>query len=177
LDRLDGTLALNAGFLAGHSAIRRLVMGEASTERPARDAELDAMITALREALAAGALGFSTSWGFAHRDAAGVPVPSRHAPADELVALAAVCREFDGTSLEFAPPSVSLPFDHDVADVMVRMSVASGRQLNWNVLFPTMATADDVDAKLAIGSETRARGGNVVALTIPMELGVRFNFL
>src|SRR5439155_14786860 len=38
-------------------------------------------------------------------------------------------------------------------------------------------TADDVDAKLAVGSEARARGGNVVALTIPMELGLRLNFL
>src|SRR3954452_8454222 len=35
LARLDGTLAINTGFMVGHSAMRRLVMGEAANEREA----------------------------------------------------------------------------------------------------------------------------------------------
>src|SRR5262249_44239241 len=42
LDKIDGTLAPNAGFLVGHSAIRRVVMGEAATEREAKPDELEA---------------------------------------------------------------------------------------------------------------------------------------
>ena len=40
LDRLDGTLAVNAGFMVGHSAIRRVVMGPAAVERAATEDEI-----------------------------------------------------------------------------------------------------------------------------------------
>ena len=36
LDRLDGALAVNAGFMVGHWAIRRVVMGERRARRHAR---------------------------------------------------------------------------------------------------------------------------------------------
>ena len=76
LDRLDGTLMLNAGFLVGHSALRRVVMGVEATERSATGAELEQMEGLLRDGLAAGGIGFSSSWGINHSDADGKPVPS-----------------------------------------------------------------------------------------------------
>src|SRR3954469_25406510 len=60
LDRLDGRLALNAGFSVGHSALRRVVMGEAATQREATGEEISAMADLLRAGLHAGALGFSS---------------------------------------------------------------------------------------------------------------------
>jgi N-acyl-D-aspartate/D-glutamate deacylase len=38
LARLDGRLSVNAGFLVGHSAIRRVVMGERAVGERATDA-------------------------------------------------------------------------------------------------------------------------------------------
>ena len=104
LDRLDGTLAINTGFMVGHSAIRRVAMGTAATERAATGDELETMKRLLREGLAAGGLGFSSTWSSSHSDADGRPVPSRLAPAEELIELASVTGEFAGTSLEFLPP-------------------------------------------------------------------------
>src|SRR4029450_9238143 len=93
--------AVNMGFMVGHSTIRRLVMGDAASERHATPEEIEAMAILLREGLAAGGLGFSSTWAATHNDGDGVPVPSRHAATYELVHLAAVCGEFEGTSLEF----------------------------------------------------------------------------
>src|SRR5215207_717646 len=62
LASMEGTLGINAGFMVGHSAIRRVVMGPASTEREATADELDAMKGLLRAGLEAGGFGFSSSW-------------------------------------------------------------------------------------------------------------------
>src|SRR5438094_3110458 len=62
LDRLDGTIAVNAGFLVGHSALRRVVMGEGTGEA-ATDDQIARMVQLLHESLAAGGLGFPSSNG------------------------------------------------------------------------------------------------------------------
>ena len=72
-------LVPNAGFLVGHSAVRRVVMGEAACEREATADEIDAMRRLLGASLAEGGLGFSSSWAATHNDFDGEPVPSRFA--------------------------------------------------------------------------------------------------
>jgi len=67
------------------------VMGERGLDtEPARSDDIDAMAALLEEAMAAGALGFSTSRTFLHRVPDGRPVPGTHAAADELLAFADV---------------------------------------------------------------------------------------
>jgi len=81
-----GTL-VNFTAYVGHSALRLFVMGDAAYEREAAPDEIERMATLVREAIAAGAAGFSTSFSFAHRGVDGKPVPSRFAGADEVAAL------------------------------------------------------------------------------------------
>ena len=81
-------LAVNAGFMVGHSALRRSVMGAEAIRRAATEDEVEAMSRLLREALEAGGVGFSSSWARTHNDAEGGMVPSRHALREELLALA-----------------------------------------------------------------------------------------
>jgi N-acyl-D-amino-acid deacylase len=62
MDALGKRRGCNVGTLAGHSGIRRYVMGEAASEKAEATAtELAAMQKLLREGMQAGALGFSTS--------------------------------------------------------------------------------------------------------------------
>jgi N-acyl-D-aspartate/D-glutamate deacylase len=71
----------------GHSALRLYVMGDAAYERAATPEEIERMATLVREGLAQGAAGFSTSFSYAHRGVDGKPVPSRFADAAEVQAL------------------------------------------------------------------------------------------
>jgi N-acyl-D-aspartate/D-glutamate deacylase len=178
LERLDGTLAINTGFMVGHSAIRRLVMGDAANERAATSDEVAQMQQLLHDGLSAGALGFSTTTSTTHNDASSKPVPSRYAEQDEFVELARVCGEFAGTSLELLPKGATDlgPFDDDVAELMIRMSEVAQRPLNWNVIQPSARTLDAWLAKLELGDRAQARGAKVIGLTMPVDMRARFSF-
>ena len=164
--------------MVGHSAIRRLVMGPEANERAATAGELATMQALLRDGLAAGALGFSTTTSATHNDPSGRPVPSRFADEHEFVELARVCGEFAGTSLELLPRGATDlgPFDDDVAELMIRMSQAARRPLNWNVIQLTARTLDTWLAKLEVGDAARARDAKVVGLTMPVDMKARFSF-
>ena len=120
-DEIDGRLGINAAFMVGHSAIRRVVMGEECVGRAATPDEIAAMQALLRAGFEAGGLGFSSSWARTHNDAEGNMVPSRYATHDEIVALASVAGEFEGTSLEFIP-QVGPAFDAWAVELMADMS-------------------------------------------------------
>ncbi len=174
LDRLDGTLMPNAGFLVGHSALRRVVMHDAASERHATPDEIEQMKGLLRAGLAAGAMGFSSTWSPSHNDHLGRPVPSRCSSADELIALCAVVSEFPGTQLEFIPAVGE--FSDDTFRLMGRMSAAANRPLNWNLLQVYAQNWDLVQHQLAGYDIAAAEGGRVLALTLPDTFRLRLNF-
>jgi N-acyl-D-aspartate/D-glutamate deacylase len=174
-DQMAGTLGINAGFMIGHSALRRVVMGPASCAREATPAELDAMKELLRAGLEVGGFGFSSSWARTHNDADGHMVPSRYATRDEIIELCRVTGEYPGTSLEFIP-MVGPQFEPWAIELMTDMSVAAQRPLNWNVMTVSAANLAECQAKLGAGDYARSKGGRVVALTVPMSFGVRLSF-
>ena len=73
----EGRLGVNAAFYIGHCNVRLYAMGEAAYQRAANADELAAMCTIVREAMAAGAAGFSSSHSPTDLDALDRPVPSR----------------------------------------------------------------------------------------------------
>src|SRR5215470_10845103 len=78
---------LNFTAYVGHTALRLYVMGDAAYERAATAAEIERMCRLVREAIDAGAAGFSTSFAYTHRGIDGKPVPSRFAERNEVEAL------------------------------------------------------------------------------------------
>ena len=174
LDAIDGSLMPNAGFLVGHSALRRTVMGERSVGEFASDDELRAMKELLAESIAAGGLGFSSSWAKTHNDADGDAVPSRHASETELVELCSVLRDTSAVALEFIPTIER--FDEEVYQLLTDMSVAADRPLNWNVIFANARQADIIEEKLQASDFAAEQGGRVIALTAPMPAESRLCF-
>jgi len=173
LDRLEGQLSVNAGFLVGHCAIRRVVMGERAVGEEASSEELAAMKTLLADSIAEGGMGFSSTVSPTHNDASGDPVPSRHASHDELVELAAVLRDHPGTSLELIPGVGE--FSDEQVQLMVDMSLAGERTLNWNVLAPNSLSPDFSDTQMGYSSIAAEQGAGVVALTVPQPMLLRLN--
>ncbi|HEY6319705.1 MAG TPA: amidohydrolase family protein [Acidimicrobiia bacterium] len=174
LGRLDGSLAVNAGFLVGHSALRRVVMGDDAVGNPATPDQVEAMTRLLGESLEAGGLGFSSSQATTHNDGNGDPVPSRSATPEELVALAEEAGRHEGTTLEFIPAVGG--FNEGHLELMARMSAAADRPLNWNVLVPNAARADFAWKALQASDYAAERGGRVIALTVPDVMRTHLTF-
>ncbi len=167
LDLFEGNVGVNAGFMVGHSAIRRLVMGRDATTRDATSAEIDAMDLALRDSLAAGGLGWSTSLSYSHNDGDNEPVPSRQANRDELLRLAAAVHDYEGTSLEFITSGCLGQFSEDEIELMIDLSTTADRPLNWNVLSINPNSAAVHEHQLSAATRAAQRGGRIVALAMP----------
>ncbi|MCU1450230.1 MAG: putative D-aminoacylase [Acidimicrobiales bacterium] len=92
LDAVDATpRTMDVAAQVPHAALRAYVMGERAHESAAKGDELTEMARLTEEALAAGAVGVTTSRTILHRSRHGL-VPGTDAPPDELLALAEAVR-------------------------------------------------------------------------------------
>ncbi|CAL9559458.1 D-aminoacylase [Streptomyces sp. enrichment culture] len=168
LDALDGRIAVNAGFMVGHCALRRYVMGPDAVGGQPSQEQLAAMVRMLREAMDAGAWGLSTTQSSSHSDGDGQPVASRHAQPAELLALSRAVGECEGTQIEAIVAGCLDQFSDAEIDLFVEMSAVAGRPLNWNVLTIDAAVPERVPRQLLASEQARKAGGRVVALTMPI---------
>ncbi|WP_328312273.1 D-aminoacylase [Streptomyces sp. NBC_00442] len=168
LDALDGRIAVNAGFMVGHCALRRHVMGPDAVGGQPSPEQLDAMLALLHDAMDAGAWGLSTTQSSTHSDGDGKPVASRHALPAELLALCEAVGQHEGTQLEAIVAGCLDQFADDEIDLLVEMSSAAGRPLNWNVLTIDAAVPERVPRQLIPSERARKAGGRIVALTMPI---------
>jgi N-acyl-D-aspartate/D-glutamate deacylase len=175
-DRLDGAVGINAGFLVGHSAVRRVVLGEGCHEA-ATPEQVAAMASMVTEACEAGALGFSSSTAPTHNDGDGEPVPSRGASPEEFIALASAVGSVPGTTLECILAGCINGFTDDELDLLASMSAGAGRPINWNVLGVSTLNPTGHESQLAAADHAAEQGGRVVALTLPHTMRMRLSFL
>ncbi len=106
----------NVASFCGHSSVRVNVMGEDAMKRTATDAEVAQMKRIVREAMAAGAIGFSTSTLEQHNGENGVPMPSRFAGEYELLELTGALGEAGkGVFMLTKGMNTTVPWLEDVA--------------------------------------------------------------
>ncbi len=157
--RFEGKVGVNVASYVGHCAVRRYVMGDDASEREATPEEIEQMKELVREAMREGAIGFSTSQLDLHVGEDGREVPSNHASADEVVALAGVLSEFDRGAVEIIPRSFGRGYDDADRDLMVRIHEASGRPVELNLLFPSGEDPESWSKSLAWCKEQNEKGG------------------
>ncbi len=108
LDTIDTPYTVDVGTQVPHVAIRHFVMGERCYD-DASPGDMEAMRTITREALEAGALGFSTSRFYGHLDKAGNLVPGTRASAEEMKVIGSAFEGLDHGTMEFVSDSLSDP--------------------------------------------------------------------
>jgi N-acyl-D-aspartate/D-glutamate deacylase len=177
LDRLEGHVGLNAAFLVGHCALRRSVMGDDAVGTPAAPEQIAKMAQLLHASLAAGGFGFSSSQAFTHSDGDGNPVPSRFGGPEEMLAFSAAVGEHPGTTLELIVDGCMTQFGDAEVNLMIAMSRAANRPVNWNVMQVSAANRGRHEHQLAAGTRAKRAGARIVALTMPMLGGVKMSFL
>ena len=84
--RSKGCVVNTAAYI-GHSSVRTWVMGADASRREATPFEIEQMQSIVRDAMAAGAVGFASSTSPAHNGEGGLPMPSRLASDTEMMAL------------------------------------------------------------------------------------------
>ncbi len=89
LDALEGfKRTIDVGVHVPHAPVRAYVLGErCNTDYEPNAGEIAEMASIVREGVAAGALGFSTSRTLLHKDLKGVHMPGTFAGSDEMLAL------------------------------------------------------------------------------------------
>lgn len=148
LDTVDALpKGINYAANIGHSALRTFVMGEAAFERESSDSELTAMEAELRDALAAGAFGFTTSRSNAHNTSDDRPVASRVASWDEVRHLVGVMGKSSKGVFELAVPTEARSLDPEerrrAHEVMLDLAVESGAPMTFGVLPRPESRADE----------------------------------
>jgi N-acyl-D-aspartate/D-glutamate deacylase len=129
---------MDVGTQIAHGAVRAYVMGDRGAKNePATAEDIEQMRIIVRDALAAGALGFSTSRTIAHIAIDGEPVPGTFAAEDELFGIGSALKELGTGVFELAPAGVA---GEDVVapakevDWMRRLSAEMGRPVTFALI-------------------------------------------
>ena len=116
-----------------HAALRLYVMGERAMRlEDATDSDIAAMRQLAKEAMLAGALGFSTSRTLNHRTLAGDPIPTLRATEAELTGIAMGLRDA-GTGMLQVVSDWDAPDLETEFSMLRRVVEASGRPLLYTV--------------------------------------------
>ena len=167
-----------AGYI-GHSALRTYVMGERAFEQQASETDMAAMERELREAISAGAIGFTTSRSPSHETPDDRPVASRVANWNEVRRLVGVMGDLNAGIMELAGEGVDrAPDDPGLHDYHVRLrelAVETGRPITFGV-FSRRGVPDVWRKYLALLDDTAAAGGRMFAQVHSRSLSALLSF-
>ena len=138
LDFLDQTPRLfDVGTQVPHGPVRAYVMGDrGARNEPASSDDIAQMKAIVRDAIAAGALGFSTSRTMLHKALDGEPVPGTFATEAELIGIGRALSELGAGVFECSPSGVA--GENDAAfpgelTLLRNVAAAIGRPVAFNL--------------------------------------------
>ncbi len=170
---------VDIGTQVPHGAVRAYVMGErGSRNEPATPEDIAAMAALVKDGIAAGALGFSTSRTIVHRAVDGEPVPGTFAAEDEIFGIGQALKSLGAGVFELAPAGamgedLAAP-EREVA-LMRRLSAAIGRPISF-ALLQVDAAPDQWRDILRLSAEANAEGADLRPQVAGRALNVLLGF-
>ena len=132
VDRLPK--AINYGAYLGHSALRMYVMGKRALTEKATEDDLTRMVAAVKEAVRAGAMGFSSSRATTHVTPDDTPVASRIADWSELDRLVGALADLNAGVFQIGPDISGGEAQRRFLTRLKQLGVESGRPIMFGVL-------------------------------------------
>ncbi len=171
--------ALNLAFLAPLTPFRHYVMGEESMDRAARPQEIARIKSMIKEAVAAGAVGFSHTRLRQHIGYQGRPLACRQASLDELKSYANALKELGRGTIEISLSQEVDLLTPEEAQLLDTLLTESGRPVTWLSLVPLHGNVNTCLETLDRIEPLIARGGipQVTAHTSRLQLNLRNPFL
>jgi len=172
---------INYSGYIGHSALRTYVMGERAFDGAATEDDIKAMEAQLRDAIEAGAIGFTTSRSPSHETPDRRPVASRMADWSEVRRLVNAMGDLNAGIFELAGENVDRNKDADPAkrrDYHVRLrdlAVESGRPITFG-LFSRKDAPGVYKDYVKLLDETAAAGGRMFAQVHSRALSAVLSF-
>ena len=149
---------LNLGFLAPLTPFRHYVMGDESMERAASAEETASIAGLLREAMEAGAFGFTTTNAGQHVGFQGRPLACRLADDNELRAYSNVLRDLGRGAIEIALTNEVSKVDARERELLDLLLTESGRPVTWLALLNRDDNPNACQDTLAEVADLLARG-------------------
>ena len=168
---------INYSAYLGHSALRTYVMGERAFHEQATSQDIERMKREVRDAIRAGAMGFTTSRSISHRTPQGDPVASRLANWDEVRQLVGVMGEMNAGIFEIASES-PLNTPEELLDYQMRLkdlAVDTGVPITYGQ-FSRRDNDDIWRSYLALADETAQAGGRMFIQTHSRALNLVLSF-
>ena len=154
MDYLDGKkFDMDIGVQIPHAPMRVYVMGQRALDRePATPSDIAAMRKLTREAMAAGAIGFSTSRSINHKSSNGEHTPSLQAEIDEMSGIAQGIRDAGHGVIELISDFFELDNEFDILEAMAEkgscplsftLAESIGGQDGWRHLLSKIEAANE----------------------------------
>jgi N-acyl-D-amino-acid deacylase len=168
---------INYTAYIGHSALRTYVMGERAFTSEANEDDLQAMKREVRNAISAGAIGFTTSRTRNHQTPDGQPVASRLANWNEVRELVGVMGELNAGIFEIAGEDTGVegPRVTDYLNRLKAIAVDTGVPVTFG-MFSTRRAPDYWRQYFTLADETAALGGRMFIQVHSRALNVLLSF-
>ena len=177
LDVLDALpKGINYSGYIGHSALRTYVMGERAFEERAGEADLIAMSQHVKDALDAGAVGFSTSRSQAHKTSDDRPVASRVADWSEVETIARAMAERNAGILQISADVRGTPEEvRNRYGQLKTLSIETGRPVTFG-MFSMRDVPTDWRYCLDLFETSASEGARMFGQVHTRELSIMLSF-